>query len=1242
MYFTKEDILKIQQALAQLGVKDSELQETSLPKWNDYITIIQDGKNKKVSVQKFLNQFINESFINLTAKYDTAYVSIKEAIKDIPITQRKKGLLISFIDINKEWRLYQFKGELSQFNNYTLWDDVFNLEKYVINSILPDEEDITITDKDFNGNSKLKLKDKKYDPSTFSGMGYKILRKNIVRRVNDDGTIDYINYLSANEFSDSNTIYEIRYDFDLNDKTIQLLENCTLYYNGGSLNNGTIIYSNTNLVGQITNNNIIYEGEYNSLDKTFQDLLDKISSTNESLDSFKNYTEDNFQNIENEISKTNNKVSENENSINNTITKIDTLTQTTNERFTTNSSEHAELISDIEKLQPKRGTTVQRPVLKNTDVGSQYYDTDLQSPIWWTGNSWKGTLSNISISSDGYWIINDKKTEYLAVPIEPILSVSDDNKLQVTYDKGQTYKQLGNNPVYTLFRVYDNKLQTSVDLGKTWKNSSDNIAAQFRWINEAGTDSVGRIQISRDLGKTWEDLSTNFTNNLCIKGYVNTTEELPNNASLGDIYMVGPTYSSEDVEHTNPIYRMWVKQTSGWVDNGSFGKTIVDTSSIIDKSITKEKLADDVISQEFGFEEKATVSQKALSNCLFGVNKLGYGTVYGTVDRNGNPQIRETQDYIRTDYLPINGEKKIYIRHCVINMYFYTVAFYDENKTFISAPLNSDIDTGTTTFKDAELDIPENVKYVIFTLRVGENTIIYFDYSISITIASLIADLEQTKNKKISNNNLENLSVSTDKLQNSSVTPNKTTFFEKGGKNLFNPNDPNVLQGKYLGRDNIPLENSRYIITGYIPFKKEDKNLIVSTNGRPQDGGGYSFTYDKDLNPIKGEKNGDTQGIVTWQEGVAYARFSIDTDYGNKHQIEVGTVITTYEDYSDSYYLDSKYLKNDKDLNTVKSILGTDSVYLEDSTMNNNTIYNIPEFPYHMKKGNCISFTAQLSKLGTLLVGNGYNQYRGLWVKINSNQVQLYSYETEATVIEEVSHNLNINNIINVAIQHTEQGQIHLVLGSINGTFVHIFNTIKFETNYAVFAYCSGSTITNFKLSATNSTFRYPLWMFGDSYFGVDNSRWIGQIKNYGYWNFLINGLAGQNSTNALTDLQRALNFGTPKYLVWCLGMNDTDAYWESVYNKVRNICEVKGITLILSTIPTVPTRNKENINQIVRESGLKYIDFANAVGATSTGVWYDGCLSQDGVHPTALGAKLLSAKALTDCSEIMQYGVTV
>lgn len=35
-----------------------------------------------------------------------------------------------------------------------------------------------------------------------------------------------------------NTIYEIRYDFDLNRETINVPENCTLKFEGGSLMNG--------------------------------------------------------------------------------------------------------------------------------------------------------------------------------------------------------------------------------------------------------------------------------------------------------------------------------------------------------------------------------------------------------------------------------------------------------------------------------------------------------------------------------------------------------------------------------------------------------------------------------------------------------------------------------------------------------------------------------------------------------------------------------------------------------------------------------------------------------------------------------------------------------------------------------------------------------------------------------------------------------------------------------------------
>jgi hypothetical protein len=37
---------------------------------------------------------------------------------------------------------------------------------------------------------------------------------------------------------------------------------------------------------------------------------------------------------------------------------------------------------------PERGTTAQRPTLTAGDVGFQYFDTSLNSPIWWSGSEW--------------------------------------------------------------------------------------------------------------------------------------------------------------------------------------------------------------------------------------------------------------------------------------------------------------------------------------------------------------------------------------------------------------------------------------------------------------------------------------------------------------------------------------------------------------------------------------------------------------------------------------------------------------------------------------------------------------------------------------------------------------------------------------------------------------------------------------------------------------------------------------
>ena len=108
------------------------------------------------------------------------------------------------------------------------------------------------------------------------------------------------------------------------------------------------------------------------------------------------------------------------------------------------------------------------------------------------------------------------------------------------------------------------------------------------------------------------------------------------------------------------------------------------------------------------------------------------------------------------------------------------------------------------------------------------------------------------------------------------------------------------------------------------------------------------------------------------------------------------------------------------------------------------------------------------------------------------------------------------------------------------------------------------------------------------------------------------------------------------------MGMNDNDGdavneQWADYYEKVKTLCKENNIELILATIPNTPIRNHIYKNEIVRNSGYRYIDFAKAVNAESSGAsWYDGMLNGDKVHPTELGAKTLYMRALADVPELM------
>lgn len=105
-----------------------------------------------------------------------------------------------------------------------LGSEVDDFKKTITNlTNAADEEDIT------SENGLLKFKNR----NSLNGMGYVILRRNTS---------------FAEQVTQSNTIYEIRYDFDLGGEEVTIPEGCTLKFEGGKLLNGILRLNYTTIL----------------------------------------------------------------------------------------------------------------------------------------------------------------------------------------------------------------------------------------------------------------------------------------------------------------------------------------------------------------------------------------------------------------------------------------------------------------------------------------------------------------------------------------------------------------------------------------------------------------------------------------------------------------------------------------------------------------------------------------------------------------------------------------------------------------------------------------------------------------------------------------------------------------------------------------------------------------------------------------------------------------------------------
>lgn len=141
----------------------------------------------------------------------------------------------------------------------------------------PDDEDL-ISEEKTEGSKVLKLADKLYNASVFSGMGRCYLRKNISGSKN---------VLTQAMIDKTNTRYIIQYDYDLNGETVTVPEGCTMDFQGGSLANGTLLGNKTKLKGSVSLIQCIGEGVFD-IDKVNVRWFGATGDGSDSTDSFNN------------------------------------------------------------------------------------------------------------------------------------------------------------------------------------------------------------------------------------------------------------------------------------------------------------------------------------------------------------------------------------------------------------------------------------------------------------------------------------------------------------------------------------------------------------------------------------------------------------------------------------------------------------------------------------------------------------------------------------------------------------------------------------------------------------------------------------------------------------------------------------------------------------------------------------------------------------------------------------------
>ena len=285
-----------------------------------------------------------------------------------------------------------------------------------------------------------------------------------------------------------------------------------------------------------------------------------------------------------------------------------------------------------------------------------------------------------------------------------------------------------------------------------------------------------------------------------------------------------------------------------------------------------------------------------------------------------------------------------------------------------------------------------------------------------------------------------------------------------------------------------------------------------------------------------------------------------------------------------------------------------------------------------------------LTGFTNIFVGKGLNEnitHGGMWLNITPYAV-VPTYSTGA--YQGIDHGLTITDYLDVRIESfvdkTDESESYAGDGDatyirctlFDGTKQFTLEKVFFLGSEQPFVQVNGASSAKVNLFYWCTDLKNNLWCYGDSYFSIAQTRWPYWILTRGY-SALFNGMPGANSEYMWKRFCYDLMCGNPRKVFWCLGMNDPDsgainANWLKYLTRVIDICRLRGIEVILSTIPNTPIMDNSYKNAYIKTLGFNYVDFESAILNESGTGWIDGML-QDNIHPNKSGAKCLANAAM-------------